>query len=225
MRRSLLVLVLLVLFALPLARAATPAGGQLDGSAADNGAYGGSSAGQVDVTSGHIYSTNLTGVQNTYRWVGVYGNITGKIVLADTSGDSFYNWTGAHGVLVYASTASSITWTSLADADASTVTTTDTWLSGSYADNYTNTFSGSEAIGSLIFTTLTSDYVAPYPSGSNWRTYSLTDGTNLVWAGKAFATAKTTYDGNTADYELMLPEDGSAGDTAATTYYFWVELK
>ncbi len=221
MKKLFFVLALLVLVGLPFVRAATPGGADMSDNA-DRGAYAGASAGTMDVTSGHIYFANVTGVQNTYRWVGLYGNVSGVITLADSSGNYFYNWTGAKGVLVYASTGSSITWSSLADADS---TDMDSWLEGSFTDSYSNTFSGTENIGSQIFTSLTSDYAAPYPTASGWRTYSLTDGTNLVWAGKVLSSAATTYDGTTADFEMLIPENGTAGDETATTYYFWVELQ
>ncbi|MEM2121921.1 MAG: hypothetical protein QXU20_04665, partial [Candidatus Woesearchaeota archaeon] len=33
------------------------------------------------------------------------------------------------------------------------------------------------------------------------------------------------YDGNTYNFELIVPEDGHFGDTATTTYYFYVEIQ
>ena len=177
----------------------------------------------VSVISGNVTEANLTAVMSTYRWAGLFGTVSGTIVLADSSNNFFYNWTGAKGVLVYASTANSITWSSLADATNADM---PAWLTTAGAvDNYTSTFTGAaENIGSLIFTTLTSDYAAPYPTGSGWRTYSLTDGTNLVWAAKVVEDT-AAYNGQTVDYELLLPEDGTANDATASTYYLWVELK
>ena len=51
------------------------------------------------------------------------------------------------------------------------------------------------------------------------------DGTgNLVWAGEVVAGG-TDYEGSTADYQIIIPEDGTAGDQTADTYYLWVELR
>ena len=223
MKKLFFVGVLLVLAMMPFVSAAQPSGGTIV-SSGDNGAYSGGSAGSIPVTSGTIYYANISGEQNSYRWVGLYGNVSGTIVLADSSGNKFYNWTGATGVLTYASTAGSISWSSLVDANATAVTANDTWLAAGVTDDYASTFNGaSESIGSHIFS-ISSDYTAPNPSASGFKTYSLGDGTALVWAGKVVSPA-ATYDGNTADFEMMLPEDGTNGNTAATTYNFWVELQ
>ncbi len=225
MKKFLVLLVLMGLVLIPFAKAATP-GGATATLAKNEGAYNGSSAGSYSVTSGTIYAINMTSVQDTYRWVGIYGNTTGTIVLADTSGNYFFNWTGAKGVLVYASPAGSITWGSLASASA-TSTGMPTWLNDTaYTDNYQNTFKGAaESIGSNIFTTLTASYAQAFPTASNWKTYSLTDGTNLVWAAKVNASGASTYNGQSAQFELILPENGTAGDTTATANYFWLELQ
>ena len=222
MKKAFFVLVLLVLAAMPFVRAATPGGAYVDND--DQGAYAGASAESINVKAGHVYSTNMSGVQNTYRWVGIYGNVSGVITLADSSGNYFYNWTGASGVLVYASTGSSIDWGSLANATSADM---DGWLENAdYTDRYSNTFTGAaESIGSNIFTTLTSYYAQPYPTASGWKTYSLKDSSNLVWAGKVLSSAATAYDGTTADFEMLLPENGTAGDDTATPYYFWLELQ
>ncbi len=223
MKKLFFAFALLVLLALPLARAAQPGGATT--THADKGSYDGGTAGTADVISGHVYSNNLDATQGTYKWVGIFGNVTGTIVLEDTNGNQFYNWTGAKGLLVYASTAN-VDWTSLSDATASDVTTATyyTFLA-SGTDDYANTFTGtSEDIGSAIYS-VSSDYAQPFPTASGFKVYSLKDGSgNIIWAGKVLSSPATTYEGSSADFEMLLPEDGTSNNDAATTYNFWVEL-
>lgn len=222
MKKIFFVFALLVLLALPMARAAQP--GAAATTSADKGSYAGGTAETVDVISGHVYSNNLDATQGTYKWVGMYGNVTGTIVLEDTSGKQFFNWTGAKGLLVYASN-ETVNWTSLSGASESEVTTAYPFLA-SGTDDYANTFgTTSENIGSLIYPSATSVYATPFPTASHFKTYALKDGSgNIVWGGKVLSAANTTYDGSTADFEMLLPEDGTSNDNTVTTYNFWVEL-
>ncbi len=222
MKKVFFVFALLVLLALPMARAAQP--GAAATTSADKGSYAGGTAGTVDVISGHVYSNNLDATQGTYKWVGMYGNVTGTIVLEDTNGKQFFNWTGAKGLLVYASTATA-DWSSLSNATESEVTTAYPFLA-SGTDDYANTFNaGSENIGSQIYPSVSAEYATPFPTASGFRTYALKDGSgNIVWGGKVLSTAASTYDGSSADFEMLLPEDGTSNDNTATTYNFWVEL-
>ncbi len=200
--------------------AATP--GEADiSNVADKGEYLKTSADSVNLEAGNITYADVETNMSTYRWAGLFGNVSGNIVLGDSSNNVMYQWT-AQGKMVYASTAASVTWTSLADA---TATDMPAYLTGAYADNYSQTFTGSsENIGSNIFTTITSDY-AQTNGGSGWKTYSLWDTTNLVWAGPVVAGGQNAYDGATkAQYQIILPEDGTAGDTTVQAYNLWVEL-
>jgi len=220
MKSILMILTLVSVFAASIGTvlAAVP-GGAVVSNTADFGEYPAPSPGTISVLSGNITQANVESNMSTYRWVGLIGNVTGNIELGDSGNNIMYTWTAA-GKLVYASTGSSITWSSLADATASDM---PAYLTGAYSDNYTNTFTGAaENIGSGIFTTLTSDY-AGTNGGTTWKTYSLTDGSNLVFAGKVVEN-NVSYRGTTVDYQMILPEDGTANDQTATTYYLWVEL-
>ena len=211
----------LVIASLGVAFAAVPGGASVTSS--DKGEFPASAAGTIDVEAGHVYNASLDANMSTFRWAGVYGNTTGTIYLGDSSSQYMYSWT-AEGNLVYMSTASAVTWSSLADADAATVTGALSFLA-SGSDSYANTFTGAaEDIGSNLFS-ITSDYAYTYDNthAGAWKTYSLTDGTNLVWAGKVNAGG-TAYNGEVADFQMIVPEDGSSSGAGATTYYVWVEL-
>ena len=202
--------------------AATPGEADIK-NVADKGEYTYTSADTVSLEAGNITYADVETNMSTYRWAGLYGNVSGNIVLGDSSNNIMYQWTAA-GKLVYASTAASIAWSSLADASTTNVTGIDTWLAGAYSDNYTNTFTGaSESIGSNIFTTVNSDY-AQSNGGAGWKTYSLWDTSALVWAAPVVDAGQAAYDGTTAQYQMVIPEDGTAGNTATTAYNLWVEL-
>jgi len=228
MNKKLFVLVAalsVLLSVIGFAYAAEP-GGAAVSDFTDLGEYTPQAAGSVDVEAGNTYSADLEANQSTYRWVGITGNATGTIILSDSSNNVFYNWS-AEGLLVYASTASSLAWSSLDDADEATVTSIATYLA-SGSDSYADTFTGaSESIGSQLYPTISSDYASTYDdSGAEaWKTYSLTDGTNLVWAGVVNTAGANNFKGDTVNYQMILPEDGTNADTTATTYYLWLELQ
>jgi len=211
----------LVFASLGVAFAAVPGGASITSS--DLGEFPASTAGSIAVTAGHIYNASLDANMSTFRWAGVYGNTTGTIYLGDSASRYMYSW-AAEGNLVYMSTAAAVSWTTLADATSTDVTTALPFLA-SGADSYASTFTGvPESIGSNLFT-VTSDFAQTYDNTATpiWKTYSLTDGTNLVWAGKV-SPAGTSYNGEVADFQMIVPEDGSSAGAGTTTYYVWVEL-
>jgi hypothetical protein len=215
-----MIMVLLVLSLAILATtavlAAEPSDAQVTNEA-DLGEYVFSSTdADVTVDSGNITYADLNTNLSTYRWAGLLGNVSGNVVLADSSDNYMFNWASA-GLLVYASTAAAPVWSTLADV---TVANMPAFLTGTSSDNYTETFTGaSESIGSNMFT-ISSDFATTQSTGATvWKTYSLWDTTNLVWAGKVVDDG-TSYSGTTVDYQMILPSD----DTA-TTYNLWVELE
>jgi len=175
----------------------------------------------------NIRNANLSTEMSTYRWSGLYGTVEGVIYLGDSNNDTMINWT-AEGRVVFASNASSLTWASLADADEATVNAMYTYLAGATdADNYSTTFTeGAENIGSDLYPALTSDfaYTTNNAYTDTWKTYSLTDGDEIVWAGRVIRDG-TSYNGETVDYQMIIPEDGTGGTEVATTYYLWAELQ
>ena len=189
---------------------------------ADLGEYLYTSTDIATLESGNITYADLDSDMSTYRWAGLLGNVTGDIVLGDGNENTLYSWTGA-GKMVYASTASSIVWTSLVDA---TVGDMPSYLTGgSDVDRYAATFGGSENIGSGIFTSLTSDFATTFNStgASAWKTYSLKEGTNLVWAGLVSEDGDSFHN-KAVDYQMILPENGTDGETATQAYNLWIEL-
>lgn len=227
MKRGILVtmIALSLLLSVAYVQAAAPSGATLVYQN-DLGELPAAAPGSTDIESGNITMVSLDTNVSTYRWAGILGNVSGNIVLGDALSNQMYTWVG-EGRLIYASTAGSLTWTSLADADQATVEAAETYIATAQgADNYAATFTGaSENIGSGIFSSITSDYASTDDNTATptWKTYSLTDGSNLVWAGLVSA-AGTAYNAETIDFQMIVPEDGTAGNIAATAYNLWVEL-
>ena len=189
---------------------------------ADLGEYLYVSADSATLESGNITYADLNSDMTTYRWAGLLGNVSGDIVLGDGDENKLYSWTGA-GRMVYASEAASITWTSLVDAAVGDMPAYIT--GGADVDRYANTFTGGvEPIGSGIFP-ISSDHTLTFNSTgiAVWKTYSLKEGVNLVWAGLVSENGNS-YHNNTIDYQMILPENGSDGDAAIQTYNLWIEL-
>lgn len=227
MRKSALLLVLSVIAILSIgyAYAAEPGGATISNNSTE-GEFAAPTAGQINVISGNITTTNLATNQSTFRWTALLGNVSGNIILGDDDSNTLYQWT-ANGTLVYASNGT-VTWSSLVDADYTTVTDRYTFLaSGSGSDDYNSTFNYTSAIsiGSNIFS-LTSDYAVTETTGtSDWRTFSLTDGTEIVWAGQVVEDGSAYRAGTTVDYQMIIPEDGTSNDQTPTEYNLWVELQ
>ncbi|MGM5480089.1 MAG: hypothetical protein ACQESC_01380 [Nanobdellota archaeon] len=228
MKKLMMVMIALVgvVMTVGMAFAATPQGANVE-SNTDEGEFAGVTAGTVDVTDGHIYNNDLNTTMSTYRWSGIYGNVSGNIVLSDDDSDVLYDWT-AQGRLVYASEGTP-DWTTLGDAVEGDVTTAYAHLGGTDSDNYATTFTGtSEDIGSGLFS-INSDFAQTYDNETtaSWKTYSLTDGSsNIVFAGLVQPSGAASYKGSTVDYQMIVPEDGTvATGTGTTTYNLYAELQ
>jgi hypothetical protein len=217
----------ILLATIAIVSAAEPGGATISGNSTRIGILA-PTAGSQPVVSGNITAANLDSNQSTYRWAGLMGNVTGKIVLGDSSQAMLFNWT-AKGNLVYASNSSSISWGSLADAVEADLTATQFAFlatSASVNDDYSDTFiGGSQSIGSTIFN-LNSDYATTASAGASvWKTYSLKAGTAIVFAGKVVEDGTPYNNIGTTDFQMIIPEDGTSNNYVATSYYLWVELQ
>ena len=172
---------------------------------------------------------DLSSDVSTVRWAGIAGDLSGNIMLGDSSEDTMFEWT-AEGLLVYAAESNNINWGALVDASQAQVEGVYTHITTANApnDNYGATYTGGvEDIGSNIFS-ITSDHALTEDGGdvSAWKTYSLWDTTTIVFAGLARTTGgETDYAGNAAEYQMILPEDNTASDPGPSTFNLWIELE
>ncbi len=186
-------------------------------------------------TGGYIYGINITAEQQTYRWVGFWGNLTGKIVLQDSAENEFYSWNAqVAGSVIYARASSTEPDVANLAAGSASTADTDYGYDATVSDSITNTYTGTADLTTPSReTTVTSVPVVTLTYGSNtWTNYLLADGQDTgtigahIWAVVATA-AQTGYNNQLANYHLLVPENEEIGDGAgtATTYYFWVDLK
>jgi len=190
-------------------------------------------AGSTEVRGGYISSMDLSATPQTCNWAGYFGEVTGTLTLEDSTGDLMYSWDAADiGGEVYASNASSITWSSIVAENVSDVDGALTYMSASMSDSVTNTFTNDSNTAidvgtvTIVENTAASTYmfVDGITQSDDFEEVILHDGTNIVWTAiicpntEGFETGDATH-----DYQMIVPEDGS-GNTVAETYYFYVEL-
>ena len=192
--------------------------------------------GSIDTTAGDIYEYNLTTIEKTYRWVGLWGNISGSVQLR-TASNAFYTWqvsTVTDNSVIYATTVSSgidptdfgffnSSFLNQADAAYGYLTTV--------TDSITNTYIG---VGDFDSPSHDTNVTTNSTGVGSWVNYVMrTDDTDLaiastdeiIWAGIVEA-GQSAFNGELADFELMIPENEEAGDGegSITTYYLWVEI-
>lgn len=202
----------------------------------------------VDAEAGNVTELFIDGRSQTKSWQGFYGNVSGTIVLADSQGNVFYNWTAAEPQgEVYASVNQTITWTSVECAPSLTdITYLDAWQSF-YGMNYTdydtinNTYNLTDhqifwtAYNELTTCPTAYTYVNSEAQYSNFSAVLLTSDTQSTLIFTAILEDKaegerdgmTGFDGGDYDFQLLVAESGQTKATmdVATPYYFWVELQ
>ena len=201
----------------------------------------------IDAIAGNLTELDITGVTQTRNWQGFFGNVSGTIILEDASGSRFYDWTAAEPQgQVYASTVDAITWTEIACADFEDETFRSTWyttfgmLETDY-DNILETYNETNPEEFYVgYTTIGAGscnsaytFVNDERQTEDFPAVLLADGDGT---GSLIFTAiiedrldgargsKTGYDGNEYDFQLLVAENGTGGNSDVTPYYFWVEL-
>lgn len=216
---------LLILTVLPIfpALAGTPAG--TSPTATSKGSFPSPAPTSVTIATGTIYSANLNGQHSTYRWAGIYGNVTGTIVLGDSNSDIMYQWT-AVGKYVYLDDDSTVSWSNLAAATCTDVENVYSFLVGA-SDDCANTFNGTSSFNSgLIPLNIASTIAASTLNNAStavWDTLALKDTSNndVVFVGVAQNPAAYAYNGDLANYQVIIPENSNAG----TQWNIWIELQ
>lgn len=222
MKKKMLVTLITAIMMLSLAFAAEPSGAAV-ANGTEYGPINATVAGDLNVTAGFIQEANLATNQTTLRWAGLTGNVTGQIQIGDgASVDVMYSWT-ASGNLVYASVGVPA-WSSLTNISGVDIDSEYSFMTTSDSDSANVTFDGvAESIGSAIFT-IDAIYASTYNSTGSpfWKTYALYDLSKVIFVGKV--ADGTNFRGDFSDFQMILPEEGTLGDTSATEYTLWVEL-
>jgi hypothetical protein len=189
----------------------------------DEARWNGNTTGSVVTEGGNITSANVSSDTLTDRWASFYGNVTGAIILTDLAGtNNVYSWTwnASDGGEVCLSESDAFDFTSAVAGDGAAIDTAMGWGSGSDLGDLTYTGAG----GSITFagvTAITTADSVTLEGSSSFTDVVVSDTTNLAFCTD-IDNSGTNYNGNAAQYEVMVPTNDSVGVT--TTYYFYMEL-
>ena len=188
----------------------------------------------IDAQAGNVTELSISGISVTRSWQGFYGNITGTIILADASGNNFYDWNVSTPTgQVYASRNDSVTWTGIACLDATGIENEETYLGqdANDPDSVTNTFSetnhpafdvGSDPISGCPTT-------QAYSSGGTqdnqfWQVLLEDTSNNVVYTTIIEDTSPAGFNNQSWHFQLLVGENGQ-GNNDPTPYYFYLELQ
>ena len=189
-------------------------------------------AGNHSAQAGNLTEITLYSEVITRSWQGYFGNVSGAIRLADSSGNNMYNWSLASASgQVYATYNSSISWTEVECLDWATEGEDLESLFGvssTHSDRVNETFSDSTdhsgfLVGSKEITENTCMAVNLFDEDGEgaFEEVLLSDGTTAIFT--SIINSGTGFDGNSYDFQMIVLEDGR--DTETTTYYFYVEIE
>lgn len=177
------------------------------------------------IDAGTAVEVNMSpGTGAVNYWAGIYGNITSRYVVGNSS-SAFFSWDMVQGEYVYAASEDlnfSGNWAS----------SNLTYLKDQYpfientTEDVSDTFDDTGSVDSKFADSNISSIAAKTfdeDGNYNWETIYLYDGDSGFFAGPV-RPLKKAYNGELADYQMVLPEDG-VSDTNATEYNLYVEVR
>lgn len=195
-----------------------------------------------DIAGGNISVFNLTAtIQNT-RWKGFVGNLTGSFTLDDATGSTLFDWTlsSITGRIYTTRNSSDVNWSGVTCSNFTYLEQENTWLShNSTSDNISATFNvnlsnvdhdpfdvGPVSISADSCPTL-STYVNNQSQAQGadvFEEIALRDNLNKTIYVTILESDVAGYNGNTYDFQMIVPENGSASWESSIPYYIYVEL-
>lgn len=208
---------------------ADPLGGTLTPGVSSRGTN--PSAQQANAQAGNVTQLNIDQTRITDIWQGFYGNVSGQIVLENSLGNNFYDWslstiTGE----VYASRNTIPSWTGINCTNSTYWQNEETTLNipATQTDGINETYNTlthpTFQVGTKTFAPNVCQSTRPYNStgqaGNFYNVLLNSNSTNVVYAA-ILADNSNGFDNTTYDFEIMVPVDKTSG---TATYYFYVEL-
>lgn len=175
------------------------------------------------LSNGGLTNDNLSVSYSTDHWAAFYGNVSGNIILGDSSLDVFHSWvvTNFTDAVIYASTSPISDWSS-ANIEPSTYSHQSKFFFSGKNDNSTNTFNETETFTSPSLTKPNTFFSRTMQNGveGNFKTYSLfaIAENDFIWAVKVREDDSSFIPGQSVDYQLLVPAQDSM------TYNFYMEL-
>ncbi len=194
-------------------------------------------AGFFNISGGYIAALNLSAtVQNTH-WKAFVGWITAAFTLDDSAGSTIYDWSFAvtSGRVYATRDSSTIEWDLIDCANvATTLATEDVALFHNISlrqDTINTTFqTGTHDLFYVAGTPFSANecptlntFVSDGTQDDDFEEMALYDGTSIIYA-TILEPGLVGYDGNTYDFQMLVPENGSQGFSGSTAYYLYVEL-
>jgi len=196
-------------------------------------------AANVSAIAGNVTEINFNANTITQTWQGYFGNITGTIVLGNVDNQSLYNWqlTSPAGQIYATRTATVPTWTSIRCANTTNINTEETALGVNQttdADAVNKTFLNTTTFSSFYVGAVNIDtsqncyavglFNSTGLASTNFKEVLLHDTANMIYTGLITQSANG-FDNRAHQFEMIVGENGHLGDTAATPYYFYLELR
>lgn len=190
----------------------------------------------ISAQAGNVTEMNIDAITITNYWQGYYGNVTGTIVLADSSNATMYDWTQATASgQIYASRSNSITWSGIVCANAGNITAEDAAIGATgKTDSVSNTFSVSTEHEAFVVGTVSIGAGTCAEANLHNETggKELDLFTNVLLADSSSNMVYTSilnndalgFDNRQHDFQMIVGENGTNSNTDTTPYYFWVEL-
>jgi hypothetical protein len=221
---------MLGIFALSIVSAAPdPSGATLTPGASSRGTNPGVST--ANAQAGNVTQLDIDQTRITDIWQGFFGSVSGQIVLENSAGANFYDWTlAAITGEVYATRNTVTDWTGINCSNSTHWEEEETELNiiSASVDGINETYSAyshpSFQVGTKQFATNVCPSVRPFngtASASQFYNVMLnSNATNSVYT-VILAENQNAFDNSTADFEVLVPADRTSG---LATYYFYVEL-
>jgi hypothetical protein len=189
-----------------------------------------------NISGGYISALNLSANIQNLRWKAFVGWVNGKFTLDDQGGATIYDWTLSvtTGRVYSTRDGSTIEWSSIACANRTTNLNTEElnmFHTNNSGDNITKTFQygthdpfwvAGRNIASGSCPTINT-YIGNATQDNDFEEMALYDSTSIIYA-TILENDLAGYDGQTYDFQMLVPENGSQGFTGATAYYLYVEL-
>lgn len=185
----------------------------------------------TNAQAGNVTALNIDQTRITDIWQGFFGNVSGQIVLENSAGANFYDWTlAAITGEVYATRYTVPDWTGVNCSNSTHWEEEETELNilTTSVDGINETYNAqshpSFQVGTKQFASNVCPSVRPYngtASASQFYNVMLNSNTTNTVYTVILAENQNAFDNSTADFEILVPADRS---TSLATYYFYVEL-
>jgi hypothetical protein len=193
-------------------------------------------AGNTTAYAGNTTEITISGFTNTQHWQGFYGNVSGTLELANGAGNILYNWSNLDPQgEVYATSAFGVNFPTIMCANATHMSEEQTLIGGNATDvdSVNNTFNSQNHplfyVGSTQFNANACSSIRLFRANgavtNNFYEVLLGDGALNVIYTAILEQSTTGFDSNPHDFEMIVGENGYGTDTAATTYYFYLEIE